>query len=163
MIMLTGSAPPEALPSAPLVPLDSPAMRVEYAFIAEAADVQAGLFYVTRGGTDIWHIPAEAPFPVGLGPMSFVVRAVGGIEEIGQEIPVQFTLVDADSRSIGVSGNGSISFNSHPIDRTRTGGALLHFRLGFAVPAPGAYFFQLESEGERLCQIPFWVVEVPPG
>jgi len=41
-----------------------PAMLVDYAFIAESADVQAGLFYVLRGGTDIWYAPPGSPFPV---------------------------------------------------------------------------------------------------
>lgn len=132
-------------------------MRVEYAFIAESADVQAGLFYVVRGGTDIWYTQAGAAFPVAIGPMSFVVRLVGEPPEIGTEQPVEFTVVDADGRPIGVGGTGSIAVSAHAIDRTRSGAALLHFRLAFSIPATGAYFFELYSGGERLCQVPFWV------
>jgi hypothetical protein len=133
-------------------------MRVEYAFIAESADVQSGLFYVVRGGTDIWSAPAGAEFPVPIGPMSFVVRLIGDPNEVGTEIPVQFTVVDADGRPIGVDGNGRIAVAPQAVDRTRSGAALLHFRLGFAIPAPGAYFFELHSAGQRLCQVPFWVL-----
>lgn len=137
-------------------------MRVEYAFIAESADVQAGLFYVVRGGTDIWYTPPGVAFPVAIGPMSFVVRLVGDPDEVGSEVPVEFVVVDADGKSIGVGGTGSIAVAPHAIDRTRSGAALLHFRLSLAIPAIGAYFFELHSAGERLCQVPFWVQETPP-
>lgn len=137
-------------------------MRVEYAFVAESADVQSGLFYVVRGGTDIWSPPAGSSFPVPIGPMSFVVRLVGDPVEVGSEIPVSFTVVDADGRSTGVDGTGTIRVAAHAVDRTRSGAALLHFRLGFSIPAPGAYFFELHSADERLCQVPFWVLPGPP-
>jgi len=137
-------------------------MRVEYAFIAEGADVQAGLFYVVRGGTDIWYTPASSEFPVPIGPMSFVVRLVGDPEEVGTDQPVEFVVVDADARPTGVQGTGTIAVAPHVVDRTRSGAALLHFRLAFQIPAAGAYFFELHSNGERLCQVPFWVVAAPP-
>lgn len=140
-------------------------MRVEFAFIAEAADAVGGLFYVTRGGTDIFHIPPGTVYPVGVGPMSFVVRLSGDPLEIGVEHPVDFSIVDADGRPTGVQGEGLIHFSEHPFDRTRTGGALLHYRImSIAIPASGAYVFQLHSNERRLCEIPFWVVETPlPG
>jgi uncharacterized protein DUF6941 len=136
-------------------------MEVEYAFIAEDADAQNGLFYVLKGGTDIWYTPPDALFPVGIGPMSFVVRLVGEPSEVSTELPVSFVIVDADSRPIGVQGEGQITFAPHPIDRTRTGGALIHFRMAIQAPAHGAYFFELHSDDRRLCQVPFWIVPAP--
>ena len=133
-------------------------MQVEYGFVAEAADAQAGLFYVVRGGSDIWSITNEARFPVPIGPVSFLLRLVGEPQEVGHDLPLDFMIVDADGRSLGVQGSAEISFSPHPIDRTRTSGALLHFRLGFEVPSPGAYFFELHHDGHRLCQVPFWIV-----
>jgi hypothetical protein len=134
-------------------------MHVEYGFVAEAADAQAGLFYVVRGGSDIWSVTTENPrFPLAIGPVSFLLRLVGDPPEVGKELPLDFMIVDADGRSLGVQGSAEISFSEHPIDRTRTSGALLHFRLGFEVPAAGAYFFELHHQGTRLTQIPFWVV-----
>ncbi len=135
-------------------------MRVEYSFIADAADARDGLFYVLRGGTDIWNVAVNAPLPWTIGPMSFVVRLVGEPHEIGQQKPVTFTIVDADARPIGIEGSGQIEFARHPIDRTRTSGALIHFRVSANVPGPGAYFFELHSDGRRLCQVPFWVIAV---
>jgi len=46
-------------------------VRVDYAFIAEAADSQGGVFYVTRGGADIHFLPPELPRPLRLGALSF--------------------------------------------------------------------------------------------
>lgn len=136
-------------------------MQVDYGFIAEAADAQAGLFYVVRGGTDIWNVPAGVVFPVAIGPMSFVVRLIGQMDEIGKTIAVSFKLIDADGHSLGQDGQGQIEFAAHPMDRTRTSAYLLHFRVGFSAPHAGAFFFELHSYGRRLCQIPFWVVVTP--
>lgn len=135
-------------------------MRVEYGFIAEAADTVNGLFYVVRGGTDIWNLPMEAEFPLAVGPMSFVIRLIGEPHEVGSSIGVEFQVVDADGQSIGMAGAGQIEFTPHPIDRTRASGALLHFRMAVSVPAPGAYFFELHSGGIRLTQVPFWIMTV---
>lgn len=137
-------------------------MQVEYGFIADSADAQNGLFYVVRGGTDIWHLPADVIFPVPIGPMSFVVRLVGQLDEIGQPIAVSFKLVNLDGHPVGEEGQGQIEFAPHPFDRTRTSGALLHFRVGFSAPSAGAFVFELHSNDRRLCQIPFWVVTGPP-
>ncbi len=132
-------------------------VNVEFAFIAEAADAKDGLFYVVRGGTDIWNVAADAKFPFSIGPMSFVVRLTGDPSEIGRKLMLESSIVDADGRSVGMESHGEIELSSHPIDRTRTGSALIHFRLGFQVPSTGAYFFELHADETRLCQVPFWV------
>ncbi|MBW3589047.1 MAG: hypothetical protein KY429_06485 [Actinobacteria bacterium] len=134
-------------------------MQAEFAFIAEAADAQNGLFYVVRGGTDIWNTPAEAKFPFSIGPMSFIVRLTGDPSEVGNKVVLRSTVVDADGRSLGVEGEGEIELSAHPLDRTRAGSALIHFRLGFQVPSPGAYFFEVHGTAGRLCQVPFWVLQ----
>jgi hypothetical protein len=138
-------------------------MQVEYGFVAEAADAQAGLFYVVRGGSDIWSVTPGARFPLAIGPVSFLLRLVGEPPEIGRDLPVDFAIVDADGRSLGIEGSAQISFSAHPVDRTRTSGALLHFRLGFEVPGPGAYFFELHHRSQRLVQVPFWIVAESAG
>jgi hypothetical protein len=90
--------------------------------------------------------------------MSFVVRLLAEPEQVGLSFPVEFSVVDADAQPIGVSGSGEVEFPPHPVDRTRAGGALIHFRLPVQVPRPGAYFFELHAFGERLCQVPFWIL-----
>lgn len=135
-------------------------MQVDYAFIAEAADAHDGLFHVVRGGTDIWHIPPEANFPVGIGPLSFVIRLVGEPTEVGSDHKVMAKVVDADGREVAsIDPEGAIRLPPHPIDRTRSGAALVHFRMQLQVPHPGTYLFELHHEQGRLCQVPFWVVQ----
>lgn len=138
-------------------------MEVEFAFIAGAADVFNGLFYVVRGGADVHNIPPGITYPAGVGPMSFVVRLVGEPQEVGQRMVLDFNIVDADGRDTGVGGKGEISFQGHPLDRTRTNAALIHYRIGSVrITGPGVYLFQLFHEGRRLTQVPFWVIEGHP-
>ena len=139
-------------------------MKVDYAFVAEAADSQGGLFYVTRGGADIHFLPRDFPKPLRLGAISFVVRLVGEPEEIGQTFTVVCTIVDADGHA-AYRQEVQTRFDPHPIDPTRAGASVFAFRFyGFPVPDFGTYLFEVHLGEERLAQVPFWVVPVegPP-
>jgi hypothetical protein len=136
-------------------------MRVDYAFVAEAADSQAGLFYVTRGGADIHFLPRDFPKPLRLGAISFVVRIVGESHEIGQPFPIVYSIVDADGKSIGFEQEMEARFEPHPIDETRATANVVAFRFyGFPVPDFGTYLFEVHLGEERLAQVPFWVVPI---
>ena len=141
-------------------------MKVDYAFIAEAADSQGGLFYVTRGGADIYFLPREFPKPFHLGAISFVVRVVGESHEIGETFHLVYKIVDADGRTIGFSQEMPARFEPHPIDPTRASANVVAFRLyGFPVPEFGTYLFEVHHGDERLAQVPFWVMpaDIAPG
>src|SRR5439155_1732256 len=117
---------------------DAP-VRVDYAFVAEAADSQGGLFYVTRGGADIHFLPREFPKPLRLGAISFVVRVVGEPHEVGQAFPLVYTIVDADGQSLSFRPELEARFDPHPIDPTRTTASVVTFRIyGFPVPLRAA-------------------------
>lgn len=134
-------------------------MHVEYAFVAEAADSQAGLFYVTRGGTDIYAMPKDFPKPLNLGAVSFVVRLAGDPEDVGQTRPVRFVIVDADGHPLAFDQQGEVHFERHPIDPTLASANMMAFRFyGFPVPDFGVYVFEVHSGDERLARVPFWVV-----
>ena len=136
-------------------------MRVDYAFIAEAADSQGGLFYVTRGGADIFFLPQEFPKPLRLGAISFVVRVVGEPHDVGQSFPLVYTVVDADGRPVGFEQEMATTFEPHPIDPTRTTASVVTLRFyGFPIPDFGTYLFEVHLGDERLAQVPFWVVPV---
>jgi len=138
-------------------------MRVDYAFVAEAADSQAGLFYVTRGGADIHFLPRDFPKPLRLGAISFVVRIVGEAHEIGQMFTLMYSIVDADGHEIGFSQEMEAKFEPHPIDDTRATANVVAFRFyGFPVPDFGTYLFEVSHGDERLAQVPFWVVPIEP-
>jgi len=139
-------------------------VRVDYAFVAEAADSQGGLFYVTRGGADIYFLPHDFPRPLQLGAISFVIRVVGDPEDIGESVRMVCSIVDADGRPLSVRQEVETRFERHPIDPTRATASVMTFRFyGFPVPDFGTYLFEVESAGERLAQVPFWVVPAPPG
>ena len=134
-------------------------MRVDYAFVAEAADSQGGLFYVTRGGADVHFLPREFPRPLRIGAISFVVRLLGEPEEVGDEFPIVYTVVDADGHLMGFRQEVPARFELHPVDPTRATGNVVAFRFyGFPVPDFGTYVFEVHHAEERLAQIPFWVV-----
>jgi hypothetical protein len=134
-------------------------VRVDYAFIAEAADSQGGLFYVTRGGADIYFLPREFPKPLHLGAISFVVRVVGEAHEIGESFPLVYKIVDADGRPVGLTQEIPARFEPHPVDSTRASANVVAFRLyGFPVPDFGTYLFEVHHGDERLAQVPFWVM-----
>jgi hypothetical protein len=136
-------------------------VRVDYAFIAEAADSQAGLFYVTRGGADLHFLPREFPRPLRLGAISFVIRIVGEPEDVGREFPILYTIVDADGRTVNFRQETMARFEAHPIDATRATANVVAFRFyGFPVPDFGTYVFEVHSGEERMAQVPFWVVPV---
>jgi Family of unknown function (DUF6941) len=136
-------------------------MRVDYAFVAEAADSQGGLFYVTRGGADIHFLPRTFPRPLRLGAVSFVVRVVGEPHEIGETFTLRYSIVDADGHGVGFNQHVQARFDAHPIDPTRATANVVAFRMyGFPVPDFGTYLFEVSHGEERLAQVPFWVVAV---
>jgi uncharacterized protein DUF6941 len=141
-------------------------VRVDYAFIAEVADAQNHFFYVTRGGADIHMAPRTAPKPFRIDALSFVVGIVGEPHEVGRDLPLAWTIVDADGRP-SVRQDGVIRFEQHPIDPTRTKTNVMALRFfGFLVPDFGTYLFEVHHDDERLTQVPFWVVPVdqaPPA
>jgi len=136
-------------------------MRVDYAFVAEAADSQAGLFYVTRGGADVHFLPRDFPRPLRIGAISFVVRLLGEPHEMERDFSVVYSIVDADGHPMGFRQEARARFERHPVDVTRATGNVVAFRFyGFPVPEFGTYLFEVHHGDERLAQIPFWVVPV---
>jgi hypothetical protein len=134
-------------------------VRVDYAFVAEAADSQGGLFYVTRGGADLHFFPKDFPRPLRIGAISFVVRVVGEPEDIGRPFPLVYTIVDADGHPMSFRQQVDARFEAHPVDRTRATANVVAFRFyGFPVPDFGTYLFEVRRGDDRLAQVPFWVV-----
>jgi hypothetical protein len=147
-------------------------MKVDYAFVSESADSQAGLFYVVRGGADMHFLPRSFPRPLRLGAISFVVRLLGEPHEIGQTYPLTYTIVNSDGQTVNFRQNVEARFDPHPVDPTRTTATVAAFRFyGFPVPDFGTYLFEVLHGEERLAQVPFWVLPVddqdgqdgPPG
>ena len=136
-------------------------MRVDYAFVAEAADSQGGLFSLVRGGADIYFLPRGFPKPLHIPAISFVVRMTGEQEEIGQQLKATCRIVDTQGQPGGFNQEVEMRFDQHPIDPGRTTGNVIAFRFyGMQVPDFGTYFFEVQANDLRLAQVPFWVVPV---
>jgi hypothetical protein len=142
-------------------------VKVDYAFVAEAADSQNGLFYVTRGGADIYLLPRAFPKPLRLGAISFVLRVVGDPEDIGKTMTFACSIVDTEDQPVNFRQEVNATFEPHPIDATRANGSVLAFRFyGFPVPDFGTYRLEVSHDDQRLASVPFWVVpseDAPPG
>ena len=142
-------------------------MKVDYAFVAEAADSQAGLFYVTRGGADIYLLPKDFPKPLRLGAISFVLRVVGDPEDIGKTVTFVCRIVGSNGEASTFQQEVNARFDRHPVDAGRANGSVLAFRFyGFPVPDFGTYQLEVAHGEERLVAVPFWVVpteDAPPG
>jgi hypothetical protein len=136
-------------------------VRVDYAFVAEAADSQGGLFYVTRGGADLHFLPRDFPKPLRLGAISFVIRVLGEPHEVGQTFSINYAIVDADGHTVNFNQAMEARFEPHPIDPTRATANVVTFRFyGFPVPDFGTYLLEVRHGEQRLAQVPFWVVPV---
>ena len=134
-------------------------MHVDYAFVAEAADSQAGLFYVTRGGPTSTRCPRlpEAAASRRGSRSSCGWRATSRTS--GRPGSVRFVIVDADGHPIGFDQQAEARFERHPIDPTMSSANMMAFRFyGFPVPDFGAYGFEVHAGDERLARVPFWVV-----
>lgn len=142
-------------------------MKVDYAFVAEAADSQGGLFYVTRGGADIYLLPRDLPKPLHLGAISFVLRVVGDPEEIGKTVTFVCRIMGSNGEPSSFRQEINARFERHPVDMERANGSVLAFRFyGFPVPDFGTYELEVTHGGETLAAVPFWVVpaeDAPPG
>jgi hypothetical protein len=142
-------------------------VKVDYAFVAEAADSQGGLFYVTRGGADIYLLPKEFPKPLRLGAISFVLRVVGDPDDIGRTRKFVCRIVGSNGEPSSFEQEVNAVFERHPVDPDRANGSVLAFRFyGFPVPDFGTYHLEVSHGGETLATVPFWVVpaeDAPPG
>jgi hypothetical protein len=134
-------------------------VRVDYAFVAESADSQNGLFYVTRGGADIYLLPRDFPRPLRLGAISFVVRVIGDDDDIGRARPIACTVVDHEGRALEFRQQAEVRFEAHPVEPGRSSAGVMTFRLfGLPVPEFGGYRFRVASGEQELASVPFWVV-----
>ena len=120
-------------------------MKVDYAFVAEAADSQGGLFYVTRGGADIYLLPREFPKPLRLGAISFVLRVVGDPEDIGQSRTFVCSIVDANDQPVNFHQEVNATFEAHPIDPDRANGSVLAFQCARLEHLDATFFADVEQ------------------
>jgi hypothetical protein len=132
-------------------------MEVDYAFLADSAEVINGKTYVLGGSFDsIWAKQAPAVCP----KLSFVLRIIFDASEIGRKHKVEIQIMDEDGKTIRVVG-GDIEVPKHPDApkgwRTSLLTVLNFLNLEF--PTFGTYNFNVLADNFSLKSIPFRVVQ----
>ena len=137
-------------------------MDIEYALIADHADIASGKLYLAGGGWDQTYsqvVPARVQMGIAVG-----VRV--GWEETNTQIPVQVIIEDDDAQQL-VRVDGGVQVGRPaglPAGSAQL--AQVAMNLPVALPAFGGYRVRItagSAEKERVVTRPFRLVERPQG
>lgn len=86
-------------------------MEVDFAFLADAAEVTQGKLYVMGGAFDtIW----TSNVPIAHPRLSFVMRLLFTPAEVGRKHKVEINLMDEDGKGIGNKVGGDLEIGQNP-------------------------------------------------
>ncbi len=135
-------------------------MDLDFALVADYAEVIAGKLYLMGGGWDTLHVPnvpAAVRFAVALG-----VRIEW--EETNRQVPIRVTVEDDDGAPYA-RAEGSVSVGRPPdLPPGSPQVAKLALVLGVSLPQYGGYRVLVtagEGETERTRSLPFRLVRAP--
>jgi len=133
-------------------------MKLDFAFLADAATVQDnGMFAVVGGGFDV--VRGEQ-FPATKYAMALIGRVRFEPGECGKQYRILAEIVAPDGRVIPPELGISFSQPSHPRDPDRSNTTTFCFNYqGVRFPAPGDYSFRLSDGVSVIGQV---VLEVVP-
>lgn len=135
-------------------------MDIEFALVADHAEVIAGKLYLMGGGWDTLHspnLPAAVRFSVALG-----VRIEW--EETNRQIPIH-VLVEDDDGAMFARADGTVSVGRPPeLPAGSPQVAKLALTLGLSLPRYGGYRVLVaagDGDGQRVRSLPFRLVRPP--
>jgi hypothetical protein len=135
-------------------------MDLDFALVADYAEVIAGKLYLMGGGWDTLHVPnvpAAIRFAVALG-----VRFEW--DETNRQVPIRVTVEDDDGAAYA-RAEGSVSVGRPPdLPPGSPQVAKLALVLGLSLPRYGGYRVLVtagEGEAERTRSLPFRLVRAP--
>jgi hypothetical protein len=133
-------------------------MRLSYAFLADAADVQNGKVYVLGGGITVLWRP-QYPAPVGVAVVaSFAFNA----SESGSERPLRLEINDADGNGVAPAMEATFKLPSRADGAPTSVPLEAAFAVRIAdapiIPGPGLYAIELLVGGDHVKSLPFAVV-----
>lgn len=133
-------------------------MQIEYAFLADAAQVSSdGKLFVLGGGID--RIFATS-FPATHPLMTLVIKLQLHPSECEREHGLQVELWDSDGQPIGPRVSGNFSANRQERGRLSYVQTVLNLHnVQFSVG--GDYAFQVVVDGQHLKTVPLYVELVP--
>jgi hypothetical protein len=133
-------------------------MKLDFAFLADAATVQDnGMFAVIGGGFDILR---GTQFPATKHAMALVGRVRFGPDEWGKNYKIHAEIVAPDGQIIPPDLWISFDPSPHPRDLTRSNTTTFCFNYqGVQFPSPGDYVLRLSDGSQTIGQV---VLEVVP-
>ncbi len=134
-------------------------MELDFAFLADAADVSMGKLFVLGGAFDTIHVPS---FPASHPVLAVVLRLLLSPNELDRKHDLQILLLDADAHHIA-SANGELFVPKSP--ETPAGwkqNVILPLRF-FNVPfkQQGHYSIEILADGKMVKAIPLRVIPTP--
>ena len=134
-------------------------MELDFAFLADAADVSMGKLFVLGGAFDTIHVQA---FPATHPVLAVVLRLLLGPLDLDRKHELQILLLDADGKHIA-SANGELTMPKAPGSPPGwKQNVILPLRF-FNVPfkEEGHYSIEILADGKMAKAIPLRVILAP--
>ena|SRR5438552_3579326 len=134
-------------------------MELDFAFLADAADVSMGKLFVLGGAFDTIHVQG---FPAGHPVLAVVVRLLLSPVDLDRKHEIQILLLDADAHHIA-SANGELLVPKSPDSPAGWKQTVILPLRFFNVPfkQAGHYSIEILANGTMLKAIPLRVVQAP--
>lgn len=134
-------------------------MELDFAFLADAADVSSGKLFVMGGAFDTIHVPG---FPATHPSLAVALRLLLSPVDLDRKHQLQILLLDADAKHIA-SASGELHVPKSPDAPAGWKQSVLLPLRFFNVPfaAAGHYSIEILANGNLLKAIPLRVVTPP--
>jgi hypothetical protein len=134
-------------------------MELDFAFLADAADVSMGKLFVMGGAFDTIHVGA---FPASHPTLAVVFRLLLSPNDLDRKHKLEILLLDADARHIA-SANGELMVAKAPEAPAGWKQAVILPLRFFNVPfkEAGHYSIEILADGAMLKAIPLRVIQSP--
>ena len=133
-------------------------MEIDFAFLADSAETVNGKIYVLGGGIDtIWAKQVPSTYP----KVSFVLRILFDIAEIGRKHKLEIQIMDEDGKTIAtIGGDLEIQGKSPDFPKGWRQGlvTVLNF-VNLKFPNFGTYSFNILANNSSLKSIPLRVAQ----
>jgi hypothetical protein len=135
-------------------------MELDFAFLADAADVSMGKLFVMGGAFDTIQVPGV---PAAHPSLAVVVRLLLSPADLDRKHELQILLLDADAHHIA-SANGELMVPKSPDSPQGWKQSVILPLRFFNVPfkQAGHYSIEILTDGKMLKAIPLRVVTIPP-
>ena len=134
-------------------------MELDFAFLADAADVPMGKLFVMGGAFDTIHVPG---FPATHPTLAVVIRLLLSPNDLDRKHKLEVLLLDADAHHIA-SANGELVVPKSPGSPAGwKQSVILPLRfLNLPFKAEGHYSFEILMDEKMVKAIPLRVLEAP--